>query len=215
MSLPRGLYEQIVTLGLQEKLEQVDPRTILTEPLHPAEIPDRIALHLSRQIELALSALEERDRLGAGLHVARTLLHSLLQLPRPAPCESAFPAEGGRLLRAISQLQPDGSLEEIVSPLIPLLDTTLLTNSPGEPRLLHQLITEIQSAQQIDVVMAFIRKTGVLPMLSPLRELVGRGGRIRVLTTVYTGSTERAALDQLAALVRRVHHAPARQVVAF
>ena len=43
--------------------------------------------------------------------------------------------------------------------MIPLLDTTLLTNAPGEPRVGRQLLTEIESADTIDVVMAFVLAT--------------------------------------------------------
>ena len=54
-------------------------------------------------------------------------------------------------------------------PLIPLLDTTLLTNAPGEPTLWSQLRSEIESADAIDVVMAFIRRSGIGPLLDTLR----------------------------------------------
>ena len=57
-------------------------------------------------------------------------------------------------------------------PLIPLLDTTLLTNAPGEPRVGSQILAEIESADSIDVVMAFVRRSGLLPL---------RGGPARAL----------------------------------
>jgi len=77
------------------------------------------------------------------------------------------------------------------------LDTTLLTNAPGEPRVGHQLLTEIYSADRIDVVMAFIRRSGVAPLLPALRAHCAAGHSLRVLTTTYTGSTEARALDEL------------------
>lgn len=89
-------------------------------------------------------------------------------------------------------------------PLIPLLDTMLMTNSPGEPRVGHQLVAEIHSADRIDVVMAFIRRSGIRPMLDGLRAHCEAGRTLRVLTTTYTGSTEARALDQLAKLGAQV-----------
>jgi HKD family nuclease len=85
----------------------------------------------------------------------------------------------------------------VSEPLIPLLDTALLTNSPGEPRVGHQLIAEIASADRIDFVMAFIRHSGIRPMLDSLRRHCEAGRQLRVLTTTYTGSTEADALDEL------------------
>lgn len=85
-------------------------------------------------------------------------------------------------------------------PLTPLLDTTLLTNAPGEPNLWSQIGSEIGSADRIHLIMAFIRRSGIGPLLGGLRRHVEAGKPLRVLTTTYTGSTERQALDQLADL---------------
>jgi superfamily II DNA or RNA helicase len=109
------------------------------------------------------------------------------------------------VLRAIRQKLPNGQLELIPKPLIPLLDTTLLTNAPGEPRVGHQIEAEIASADRIDVVMAFIRLTGINPLKAALKRHVGDGKPLRVLTTAFTGTTEAAAIEwllQLGAQVR-------------
>jgi superfamily II DNA or RNA helicase/HKD family nuclease len=200
MNLSHGLYEQLLTVGLQKQLAALDERTVQTQPMHPAEIPNRMALHLSRQIESALDSLPKPERARAGLELSRALLAHLMRLNERLDIEAEAPVDGGSLLRSIHALHPDGTPVEIREPLIPLLDTTLLTNSPGEPRVGHQLVAEIDSARRIDLVMAFIRLTGILPMLQPLQEHMKRGGRIRVLTTTYTGSTQREALDRLADL---------------
>ena len=64
----------------------------------------------------------------------------------------------------------------------------------------HQLASEIESADRIDVVMAFIRRSGIRQLLDALRTHGAAGRALRVLTTVYTGSTEAAALDELKSL---------------
>jgi superfamily II DNA or RNA helicase len=48
--------------------------------------------------------------------------------------------------------------------------------------------------------MAFIRRSGIAPLLGGLREHCQNGRPLRILTTTYTDSTEREALDQLAGL---------------
>ena len=101
------------------------------------------------------------------------------------------------MLHAILRRRPDGRPQAIAEPLIPLLDTTLLTNAPGEPSLWNQLDPRSTRPTRIDVVMAFIRRSGIRPLLDALRRHCEAGRPLRVLTTTYTGSTERAALDQL------------------
>ena len=53
----------------------------------------------------------------------------------------------------------------------------MLTNAPGEPRLGSQLQPEIASADAIDLVMAFIRRSGLRPLLDALREHCEAGRR--------------------------------------
>jgi superfamily II DNA or RNA helicase/HKD family nuclease len=192
-----GLYEALVTEGLKAQLDELADRLpARVRELRAAEAPDRIAWHLSRQIEAALADVDDSHRVDVGLAVARALLDRLSELVTVDP--AAVPANPATVLHAVLRRLPDGSPEEIDEPLIPLLDTTLLTNAPGEPNLWNQLRSEIQSADSIDLVMAFIRRSGISPLLDALRHHCDDGRPLRVLTTTYTGSTERRALDQLA-----------------
>lgn len=193
--LPRGLYEVLVTERLRRQLQGLDGKRTATSDLRAVEAADRIALHLSREIERALNGVDEKERVALGIQVARRVVDQLAELVKGDPSEA--PVEPGQILNAVLGLRIDGSPEEIPGPRIPLLDTTLLTNAPDEPRVGHQLRAEIASADAIDVVMAFIRRSGITPLVDELRRHCERGLPLRVLTTTYTGSTERAALDLL------------------
>ena len=194
-----GLYEVLVTEGLQARLVAIAEALPVEErALQAAEAPDRIAWHLSHEIERALADVSDDQRAEVGIRVARALLDRLGELVTVD--SSSAPIDPATVLHAILRRRPDGSPDAVAGPVIPLLDTTLLTNAPGEPNLWSQLRSEIDSADAIDVVMAFIRRSGIAPLLDALGKHCGRGRLLRVLTTTYTGSTERAALDQLAAL---------------
>lgn len=191
-----GLYEKLLTEALRRELESLDARfTAGTRPLHTAEAADRIALHLSRRIRRSLESVGESDRVEVGIKVARDLIARLAKIVELEAEEA--PAEPGEVLHAILERRPDGTPQPITEPLIPLLDTTLLTNAPGEPGLIHQLDAEIESADEIDVLMAFIRRSGINPLMASLRRHCERGKPLRILTTIYTGSTEQAALQLL------------------
>lgn len=191
-----GLYEMLVTEGLKLQLDELVQRLPTQQrSLRAAEAPDRIAWHLSREIERALADVGDDERAQVGLTVARALLDRLGDLVEVDV--TAMPIEPATVLHAILRRRPDGSPDLIGEPLIPLLDTTLLTNAPGEPSLWGQLRSEIESADHIEVVMAFIRSSGIGPLLDSLRRHCEAGRPLRVLTTTYTWSTERRALDQL------------------
>ena len=194
-----GLFEALMTEGLKAQLDALAERLpSRVRDLRAAEAPDRIGWHLSKQIESALASVSETERVDVGLRVARALLDRLGELVTADP--AAVPVSPASVLHAVMRRRPDGSPEEIDEPLIPLLDTTLLTNAPGEPNLWNQLRSEIESAESINLVMAFIRRSGISPLLDALHRHCSEGRSLRVLTTTYTGSTERRALDQLAEL---------------
>jgi superfamily II DNA or RNA helicase/HKD family nuclease len=191
-----GLYELLITEGLRAQLDELAERLpVDQQALDSADASDRIAWHVSRQVERALLDVSDERRVEVGLRVARELLDRLSELVDTDP--SVRPVDPATVLHAILRRRPDGTPAELDAPLIPLLDTTLLTNAPGEPTLWSQLRSEIDSADEIDVVMAFIRQSGIRPLLEALRRHCDDGRSLRVLTTTYTDSTERRALDQL------------------
>jgi superfamily II DNA or RNA helicase/HKD family nuclease len=149
-------------------------------------------------VERAILSFGDKERVEKGITLARSLIDEIEKVASKAAAHEK-PVAPGSVLRAVLARLPTGAPAVLTEPLIPLLDTTLLTNAPGEPRVGRQLYTEIDSADRIDVIMAFIRRSGVVPLLDALRRHCEAGKPLRVLTTTYTGSTEGKALELLTA----------------
>ena len=197
----RGLYEVLITEAIASQLGTLgDDLHAIRNAVRPAEAPDRLALHLGRIVQRAIAGVDDADRVAVGVALARKLIQQIDQTISGAQTGPDAPIEPGTVLRAVLGRTPDGRVEEMPEPLIPLLDTTLLTNAPGEPRVGNQLLTELHSADRIDLVMAFIRRSGIAPLLDTLRSHCQSGRELRILTTTYTGSTEGRALDALSEL---------------
>jgi len=198
-ALDRGLYEVVITEALEAQLTRLEDRLVAVRAdLRAAEAADRIAMHIARVVERAVAAVDEKSRAKVAIDLARHLINTVTDLlPDSRDLATERPSELPELLRSIVGRLPDGRAAPLEGPLIPLLDTTLLTNSPGEPRVGHQILTEIRSADRIDVVMAFIRRSGIAPLLPSLRDHCATGRTLRVLTSTYTGTTESRALDEL------------------
>lgn len=193
-----GLYEMLISESLDKHLQRLDSRfRAEREDLRAAEAADRISFHIARAVERVLTDVPEARRTALGIELARELLMRTASLVNEYEAATDLPVNEKSVLRAILARLPDGTAEAIVSPQIPLLDTALLTNSPGEPTVGSQIQSEIHSADRIDVVMAFIRRSGILPLLDALRRHGQLGRPLRVLTTTYTNSTEQKALDDL------------------
>jgi HKD family nuclease len=194
-----GLYEVLVDEVLSGRIRELPPDLVDLQALGQADAADRISRFVADQVRRVVDAMPERERVEQGVSLAQELTAVLLDRSSRRPGLVDVPA-GDRVLRAIGSRRPDGSVRTPTPPLIPLLDTAVLTNSRGEPHVGGQLVAEIDSADSIDIVMAFVRRSGIRPFESALRRHCERGGQLRVLTTTYTGSTEGAALDVLTAL---------------
>src|SRR5689334_23440925 len=173
MARGRGIQEVLVTEAIKTELAALGrDLTVVQEALRPSEAADRLALHISRVVARVLRDTNDEDDLARAIAKARQISVEL-GVPEEAPIEP------GRVLQAILAPRPDGTSEVIDRPLIPLLDTTLLTNAPGEPRVGSQLLAEIHSADRIDVVMAFIRMSGIRPLLDALGRHCQAGRALR------------------------------------
>jgi superfamily II DNA or RNA helicase/HKD family nuclease len=203
--LPIGVYEQMVTRALEGRLDGLPAAglTSTVEAVEPAEWPGVLARHVSGLVRRALAALPEGE---ARLQVIDQLVrHLTSDAPDADPHgDDAAVAPPPRMLRAVQPLTEAPGRVRVPSPVLPVGQSDLLVNARGEPNLLHSLASEIASADQIDVVVAFIKRSGLLPLLPALRRARERGARIRVVTTTYLGGTDQRAIHDLLALGAQV-----------
>ncbi|MBM3458247.1 MAG: hypothetical protein FJX77_06915, partial [Armatimonadetes bacterium] len=164
-SLPLGVYEQLVTGRLAELLAALPPdRSANTAPPAPEELPLHLSRHLGELLHRCLHGLE-RSRADTGEevgeHLARVCIELLRALDQAVGSGLArpeeYPATPPRLLLGV---QADGG-SELPRPLVPLGQSALLVNEPGDPSLGESLRRELASADQVDLLCAFINWNGV------------------------------------------------------
>lgn len=156
---PPGLYETLLTSVLDKRLRNLSSSTVSpeTRALADAEATDRLSRHLASVITRVIEALPERGRAQAGAQVVSQLIALLADKSAAVDRDADVPVDPAQVLSAILRRRPDGSADVLDVPLTPLLDTTLLTNSRGEPAVGHEIRAEIHSSDAIDIVMAFVR----------------------------------------------------------
>ncbi|MGF1574062.1 MAG: DEAD/DEAH box helicase family protein, partial [Sumerlaeia bacterium] len=97
--------------------------------------------------------------------------------------------------------QHDAKPQHMPRPVTPLSDSSLFTGSRGEPTLYSELKQELLSSNAVDILVSFVKWSGVRLLAEALREFTSRpGNRLRVITTSYIGATEFKAVDFLARL---------------
>lgn len=197
--IEHGIYEDLVTSALEAQLRQLlATDTPVTRNLRDSEAADRFALHVSDAVRRAMASQPDH---GRAVESSRVVVALLQQLEREFHTYSAapdLPATEPTVLTGVVTRNPDGSTPALDSPITPLLDTTVLTNSKQDLNMSAHLKSEIRSSSGIDAIVAFIRRPGVRPLLADLSRVIEAGHRVRILTTSFTGFTEVEALTMLA-----------------
>jgi superfamily II DNA or RNA helicase/HKD family nuclease len=199
--LPFGLYERLITAGLEARLLRFDPAAarVIKADVDPAEAHATLARHVEGVVASALKGLPQEGRASRQAEVANRIIKLLVDSHGDVV---ETPPEQLRSIQPITGALADE--RDMVAPLVPLSASDLLVNARGEPSLAHALAHEIPSADSIDLLCAFVRWHGIRVLEDQLRAHSRAGRPVRVITTVYTGSTERKALDWLVSLGAQV-----------
>jgi superfamily II DNA or RNA helicase len=198
--LKPGLHEALLTRKVDELLKQLADESLSPDvsSLRDAEAADRVSRHVASIVARAIDRAPEGQRSEEARRIAAELIRRVRSLTDgDGDLDGDELLDPARVLVALLRRLPDGRPQAIERPLTPLLDTTVFTNAPGEPGVGHELRAEIPSADSVDVVMAFIRWSGVRQLIDALRRHCDAGKQLRILTTTYTNSTEQRALDEL------------------
>ncbi len=198
--LPFGLYERLVTAGLKARLLRFDPASarVVRAELEPAEAHATFARHIEELVARALHALPQEDRVAQQAQLTNRIISLLAGDPADPQVREALVEAPPEQLRSIQPVTGAPNADrDLVAPLVALSASDLLVNARGEPALAHALSHEIPSADSIDLLCAFVRWHGLRLLEEQLEAHCTLGRPLRVITTVFTGSTERKALDWL------------------
>ena len=182
--LPEGLYELLNTDALGSLLNNASDLQPVFAAIDDEDSPEVLSRHVADAVRQALAAAKPTERVA----LANKLLQQLTNTDRI----SAGPTQLQSLHRADTLKR-----RSLRRPTTRLSDSALLTNSKDDPNLAAELRTEIESANTVDLLCAFVRWTGLRLLHPALEQLKERGAKFRVITTTYMGATERRAIDEL------------------
>lgn len=179
-----GAYDSPITTNMAAELAQFEVTT--TTKVAPEEFDLYLSYHLMAQLGRNLSNIETPEE---KLRVANELLEMLGARDQRINSEEILRAAAATRLTNVARLE---SLPEI-----PLAELALLTNAKGEPVMGSELPREIRTSDRVDILMAFVRVSGLNKLYEAFLELKYLNVPVRLITSTYLGATEKKALDQL------------------
>ena len=201
-----GLYEDLLTSALEA---EVDARTaegwsVKIRPADTAVRSEFLARHVYELLRRALDGIPDTD--GSQATMQTDLVNRIVEVlfEHGAMADDQV-EDAARLLLEVVERRAFGDTQpSIPRPVLSLRRTGLLVNGRRDVQIASEITREIPSADRIDLLCAFVRHSGLRLFRSELAERVQEGAQLRVIASVYTGSTERRALDELDELGAKV-----------
>jgi len=203
--LTPGLYEQVISKALGEALDSDTENYIERLPIDTAEASKILSRYTMEIIEKGLDNVKDN---GGNLQSQVDVANKIVQILSEATGQTEFESLSvdNRAEQLIALLRKQNSvfaLQEkntIIRPETSIAQSSLFTGSIHEPSMYSELKKEIVSADRIDMLVSFIKWSGLRLIMDELIAFTRRGGQLRVITTSYMGATDIKAIEELRGL---------------
>jgi superfamily II DNA or RNA helicase len=201
-----GLYEQVINLAISGKLEKIPKVCQEVAPIDRVEASKVLAQYLSDVIQKGLDDIMERgDGLASQIEMANSIVEMLAKLTGEGDYREFAVGEHAQQLHVL--LGEDDPLivlgkkaSDMTRPETSIAQSSLFTGAVHEPQLFSELKKEIQSANRVDMLVSFIKWSGLRLIMDELRDFTQNGGALRIITTSYMGATDIKAIEELSKL---------------
>ena len=198
-----GLYEQVINNALNRELSEVPEARKSTAPIDTAEASKVLAQYLTEVVQKGLDNVQDN---GGGIEAQIALANQIVSTIQTTTKEPDFAALGvdqraEQLLALLRENDPrlatGKAAKDIERPETPLAQSSLFTGAIHEPQMYTELKKEIVSADRIDMLVSFIKWSGLRLLMDELRQFTQNGGELRIITTSYMGATDVKAIEEL------------------
>ena len=195
-----GLYEQLINHALREELDTIPAERKSVSPVDPAEAAEVLSRYIAEAAKRALSGMAE----GWGDVADQVALANRLIGLLPETDGQGIDDRAEQLMALLAEQDPALALgrtaNDAIRPETSIAQSSLFTGAVHEPQMFSELKKEIASADRIDMLVSFIKWSGLRLILEDLEAFARRGGELRIITTSYMGATDVKAVEELAKL---------------
>lgn len=203
--MKNGIYEEIINNKIlkeisneeliigKEKLDSEDAKTFLTQYI--AEIT-KTALKCIRD-----EITEPQEYLLKQVELCNDIIELLKQKLNEDEFEDLKITESAEVLTYVYDRMNNSNFNnQVIRPETSISRTSLFTGARKEPNLQEEIKREIFSADEICMLVSFIKWSGLRTILDELKLFTERGKKLKIITTSYMEATDFKAVEELSKL---------------
>lgn len=200
MKIKKGIYEQVISNKIHEELKiREDEINIFKEEIEKEEAKVILSKYLQEVTKKSLNLIKNKD-INKQIEVCNQIINYLSeQVEDKEIKENNIHKDGEILLSVEEKINKSKIKNNNIRPLTPISQSYLFTNSNNEPDLISELKREILSSDNIDILVSFIRWSGLRLIKDELIEHT-QTKKLRIITTSYMGASEFKAIKFLSEL---------------
>ncbi|QBG48143.1 DUF3427 domain-containing protein [Verrucomicrobia bacterium S94] len=188
-NLALGIYEQVLDEELRELLDAHPDLKPVLRKIDDEEAPQVYAQFVGQVLGKALRVAKKNQRVD--------IINRLLELLSATDGldyvqRHAVLADDKNLLTEVKS-----SPVAFTRPKTPLSTSALLTGQGMDPPLEHELRAEMLTADRVDILISFIKWSGLRLLMPAFERLAKENIPVRIISTSYMGASDPVALEWL------------------
>ena len=201
-----GLYEQVINNALTSELSDIPDARKSIAPIDKAEAAKVLAQYLADVVQKGMeNVLDNGGDISAQIALANQIVTLIQNTTQEADFATLSVDQRAEQLLALlreqdPRLAAGKTADDMSRPETSIAQSSLFTGAIHEPQMYTELKKEILSADRIDMLVSFIKWSGLRLLIDELREFTQNGGKLRIITTSYMGATDVKAIEELRAL---------------
>ncbi|MBP1925270.1 superfamily II DNA or RNA helicase [Sedimentibacter acidaminivorans] len=206
MSLHNGFYESVINKIINEEIiKKLDSNDsyIDKKQIDKEEANAVLSKYMSIVINKSLRNISGDDKHYRQVELCNKIVSLLKEELKLEDLDDFIINENAQLLLAILNNKDsaliDNYKDKKIRPITSIATNSLFTGAQNEPSLGSELIKEINTADRIDMLVSFIKWSGLVQIYESLKEFT-KEHKLRIITTSYMGATDYKAIIELSRL---------------
>ena len=194
MSLEKGKYEKKINNEVKKDISSLTGLTAIKKEMDD----ESSSILISQYVESVVrKILEDKSNVQDKVEIANKLIAQLSSsYPEYDLDSKIIDTKGEALMEVRDERINTKNLERPESSLV----TSKLFSGDNGDKLKDEFRKEIVSADSIDMLVSFIKVSGIALIRDKLNEFANKGGKLRVVCTTYTGATDANAVKEISEL---------------